>query len=256
MIYNRYSNYIDRVVLKEKPEQWTFKSNPEFTYMLEHVSVHQGLEYYKLLTNKSIFKYNIKYFSEISEQNDKYGNPAKYAFEGFTNCSPTNLRYIFHCILLFEYVVEKGLNDICFTEIGGGYGGECFFVHKIAMLFNVRIKEYIIFDLQNPSILQKKYLELHKIPNIRTTTLEKFKDNIEGNRFLMSNYAFSEIPKDLQEEYITRIIEPYVTHGFICWNSIEFYEFKSRSKYKIEEEYPLTGTYNKYIWFSPISNEI
>ena len=47
-IYDRYVNHIKTFILDE-PSKWTFKSNPEYTYMLEHVNVNFGMQYLDLI---------------------------------------------------------------------------------------------------------------------------------------------------------------------------------------------------------------
>ena len=46
------------------------------------------------------------------------------------------------------------LNNIDIIEIGG-YGGLCLFIHNIAPLYEININSYTIFDLLEPSLLQK-----------------------------------------------------------------------------------------------------
>ena len=40
---------------------------------------------------------------------------------------------------------------------------------------------------------------------------------------------------------------PKVQHGFMAWNMIPIYDFGF--KYTIEDEYPKTGDFNKYVYF-------
>ena len=64
--------------------------------------------------------------------------------------------------------------------------------------------------------------------------------------FLISNYCFSEIPGNLQKEYIAKLF-PKVSHGFMAWNHIPVYNFGFDIKEEVE--FPKTGSYNKYIYF-------
>ena len=59
---------------------------------------------------------------------------------------------------------------------------------------------------------------------------------------LISSYAFSEIPKNLQDQYIKEIFNPYIDYSFIVWNNIPVYNL-NEDKYIINEEleYPQTS---------------
>jgi hypothetical protein len=148
---------------------------------------------------------------------------------------------------------ECNLNNIDVIEIGGGYGGLCFFLYKLSHLFNIHINSYSIFDLQEPLLLQKKYLENINVNGVHFTTMDDL-ENIKKNSFLISNYAYSEISLDLQKKYTEKLLNPYVSHGFLTWNFIEPYHFIENKMIKTEKEYPSTGD-NFYIWFTPLKNE-
>jgi len=143
------------------------------------------------------------------------------------------------------------LSDIDIIEIGGGYGGLCFYMHNLANLFNITITSFSIFDLQSPLQLQQKYLENINIDNVNYVSIDDIK-NIKENSFLISNYAFSEISLELQQEYTKQILNPYTSHGFVTWNMRSFYKFIDDKNISMEQEYPLTGGGNLYITFKPL----
>ena len=148
---------------------------------------------------------------------------------------------------------ECMLNNIDIIEIGGGYGGLCFYIYKLAHLFNIKINTYSIFDLQIVLALQKKYLENLNIINVNYVELDNIQ-NIYKNSFLISNYAFSEISLDLQKKYTNNVLNPYISYGFLTWNFIDTYNFIDNKNMTIETEIPLTGSKkNKYIYFKPIT---
>ena len=159
-MYNQYTNYI-KSFIEHDIQKWDFKSNSNYTPILEHVSSEQGIKYlYEIQTRfNSFYNDNKDYLIELSHLNDYYGKTNKSTITNFTNCSPTNLRYILHSLLILTYMNECMLNNIDIVEIGGGYGGLCFFIEKLSKLFNININSYTIFDLPEPLLLQKKYLE-------------------------------------------------------------------------------------------------
>ena len=263
-IYKKYTDYI-HTFIDSDIEEWYFKSNPNYVYMLEHVSGQQGSDYSnEIQTRFNLFyNQNKNYLIELCNINDLYGKTNKITYTNFTTCSPTNLRYILHSLLILSYINECKLNNIDnmdnidIIEIGGGYGGLCFYVNKLAKLFNITINTYTIFDLQEPLLLQKKYLE--KL-NVNTMTTINYYDvnninhiqNLKLNSFLISTYAFSEIPLELQKEYTNKVLNVYVSHGFIAWNNIDVYNFIENKNITSEREFPLTGNKNYYVKFRPL----
>ena len=78
--------------------------------------------------------------------------------------------------------------------------------------------------------------------------------NLKNNSFLISTYAFSEIPMSIQNEYSKNIINQYTNFGFIAWNSITVYKFVENSIIEKEKEYPRTGgKNNNYVRYYPIN---
>jgi hypothetical protein len=85
---------------------------------------------------------------------------------------------------------------------------------------------------------------------VKYYNLENYdKEQLHENSFLVSNYAFSEIPIEIQNNYTKNILNPYISHGFLTWNHIDVYNFISDKNVKIEQEFPLTGNGNKYVYF-------
>ena len=84
--------------------------------------------------------------------------------------------------------------------------------------------------------------------DIKERISQKFVETLKEDSFLISNYAFSEIPMSIQNMYSKYVLNPFVSHGFLTWNFIDIYNFIENKYFKIEEEYPLTGYKNKYIY--------
>lgn len=251
--YTDYTNFIESFIQNDV-NSWNFKSNPIYCNILEHVDKEYGDRYlFEIKTKFQPFYNNYKnYFTEICHINDLYGKTRRYEFDDFTYCSPSNLRYIMHSLLVLTYMTECKLNNIDIIEIGGGYGGLCFFMHKLSPIFNININSYSIFDLTSAMRLQKKYLEKLNINGINYIELSEVK-NLNKNSFLISNYAFSEISLDLQKEYTDKVLNPYVSHGFLCWNVELFYKFIENKHIEKELEYPFVRSYCNYVRFKPLN---
>jgi len=259
-IYKRYIDFIKDTQLKLQPKDWNFKKCSGYTYMLEHVNFNQGKQYLNVIKNKfnAFYKNNSEFLKNLCNLNDKYGKTNKYQFEDFIACSPTNLRYILHSLLILEDMKKYKLNNIDIIEIGGGYGGLCFFIHNLAPLYEININSYTIFDLLEASLLQEKYLNALNIKKTYFYQLDNFQldnfHNLKNNSFLISTYAFSEIPMSIQKEYSEKIINQRTNYGFIAWNNIPVYNFVENSIIEKEREYPLTGPQNYYVRYYPTPN--
>lgn len=255
-LYKRYTDFIKNTQLKLKPDEWNFKNCDDYTYMLEHVDYKQGNEYLKVIKDKFniFYKKNLDLLRILCNLNDKYGKTQKFNYPNFMDCSPSNLRYILLSLLILQDIKEHKLNSIDIIEIGGGYGGLCFFINNLAPLFEINIKSYTIFDLLEASLLQEKYLSELNIKDTNFYQLDNFPD-LKDNSFLISTYAFSEISMDIQKEYTEKIINKKCKFGFVAWNNIPVYDFVENSIIDKEGEYPQTapeGT-NYYVRYYPKS---
>ena len=75
-----------------------------------------------------------------------------------------------------------------------------------------------MFDLLDVNKLIEKYLEHHLTNSYyRTSTINQF-DNQTAFDFIISNYAFSELPKKLQIKYMERFIK-FSKAGYLTMNS-------------------------------------
>jgi len=253
-IYEKYTNYIKEIIKNDK-KKWDFKSNELYNHILEHIPKIIGYQYFSEI-KKNFYNFyinNKNFLIKLCNKNDMYGKPLKIEFNNFTKCSSTNLRYILHSLLILTFMKKNNLKYIDIIEIGGGYGGLSFYLHNISRLFNIKIKSYCIFDLPNVSLLQKSYLKaLNASNNMNFYQIDNYKD-LKPNSFLISNYAFSEISMVLQKEYTLKILNPYVSYGFLIWNIIPIYDFIDNKIISHELEYPDTSRNktNYYVTFVP-----
>ena len=243
-IYASYYDYVNKIT--RESDLSSFKSNEIYRGMLEHVSFEQGVEYLKHIRNTTLI--TDEAIIHFCKENDRIGSSIKYDY-GFINTSPSNLRYIFHSHLILNHISSLKLENLNIVEVGGGYGGLCLAISQLGKYYDVKFNNYSIIDLPVIGKLQSKYLELHTL-NFTVNTYSAFNYGEEitsnSNTFLVSNYCFSEIASEHQSKYI-KILFPKIQHGFIAWNHIPLYNFGF--KYDVEDEYPLTGQFNKYVYF-------
>lgn len=134
------------------------------------------------------------------------------------------------------------LSGMSISEIGPGYGGQA-----IHILLSDVIAEYIFYDLDEPSQLALKYIskvpfELSIHPKIGDFTL------VNKPNLVISNYAFSELTREIQEIYFQNIIRG-TAKGYFIYNhirenpedSMSAFEFAARIPGAcIYQEVPLT----------------
>jgi hypothetical protein len=240
--YSKYANYVETIC--QSGDLSSFKSHPNYTYMLEHVSKTQGDEYLQYIkTSTNINDDEIKNFCKI---NDSIGSPLKSDFE-IVIASPSSLRYIFHSHLILKHLSSLNLPSIDIVEVGGGYGGLCLAINHFSEKYGLKINSYTIVDLPSISKLQNLYLNSVSTLKVDTVDATTFGEGIsKQNMFLVSNYCFSEISREFQKKYIDTLF-PKISHGFMAWNNIPTYYFGF--EFKEEVEYPKTGNFNRYVYF-------
>lgn len=250
-----YDNYLSvvRRNLDLSIRDLDFKSIVEYQQILEHVSADQGYKYIKQIIEEfgDIYTNNLEYIVSICRENDSVGKPGKSFFiDPIDNMlgmfSPTNFRYLYHALLILSRLKTLNYERNNIVEIGGGYGGLCLFIYRLCKFFDITIDSYSIFDIKDVCTLQKRYLEHFRIPVNTCDLYDNF--SIENNSFLISNYAFSEIPGNIQQDYITRVIDPFISHGFLVWNFIPLYNFTNKEIFS-EQERPLTFSGNLFVSF-------
>lgn len=245
-MYAEYNSYVQNCLRTKNLN--TFKREKSYTYMLEHVSHSQGEKYLECIFKNTNIK--IPDIIEFSNINDSVGNPNKSTYNNI-ECSPSNLRYIYHAHLILSHFKKVGSDlPISIVEIGGGYGGLYLAISYFNKYYNVPITGYSIVDLPDIGRFQELYLS-----NFNQNIPIKFYSSMNygaelkntPNLFLISNYCFSEIGNNNQKMYIDTLFAN-IRHGFIAWNFIPVYNFGF--KMEIEDEVPMTGThFNKYVRF-------
>lgn len=221
-----------------------FKTLPQYKDILEHTSPQMGIEYLSIIErdNPNLLDYgNIEKFKE----NDTYGGSDKWLYSDIL-ISPSTLRYI--KVLSDLIKIFGNLDGFRIAEIGGGYGGQCKIINDY---FN--IKNYHIVDLPEVNLLSEKYLKKLNINNVRFSSSENLIP--EDYDLIISNYAYTELDRELQDIYKLNIIDNskngYLTCNFISNLFIDNSDFYSREelinlkeKVEIFKEEPLSHSDN------------
>ncbi|MAG77244.1 MAG: hypothetical protein CL811_10860 [Colwelliaceae bacterium] len=187
----------------------TFKSNPYYRPILEHVTEKEGQEYLNIIfaQNPKILK-NAKLFKE----NDRIGSPELVGYKkpfSLGNISPTTIRYM--KVLSDLDLLFKDLGNKNIVEIGGGYGGLALVLSK-----KYNFKSYVNIDLKEASMLFLKYCDENNVVGVSSKTPEQIFD-FDKIDLVISNYAFSECNSETQDLYIENILSKskrgYITHN-------------------------------------------
>ena len=228
----------------------SFKRNPEYNAILEHVSEDQGRLY-----RQHIDTYFPDYLCKLDQfkENDKHGSPVVYEYEGIGRISPTTLRYI--KVLSDLRQLFGTLDTFNIIEIGVGYGGQC---KVISDFFN--INKYYLVDLNEALNLADKYLKKLNVKNVRIVRPLEITTLDQGFDLIISNYAFTELSRDIQELYLNKILlrsaHGYITCNFVSKefgiDSFSGTELQQRLGFfniKRLEEFPLTHKDNAiFFW--------
>ncbi len=206
----------------------TFRLSPIIRRIYEHVSKENGWRLIDIIDSNA----DVKFSSENWERfikNDQFGDPEKFEYiinnsGGGVNIAPTTLRYV--KVLQDILCLYEKENIKTIAEIGIGYGGQC----RIVMDY-LKNREYSLIDLPEVLGLAKVYLSKFVIPG------EIY--YVDGTRdmprkeydLVISNYAFSELNRDVQNFYLGRVIDTSKA-GYITWNSLSF---KKLGGYSVKE---------------------
>lgn len=157
--------------------------------------------------------------------------------------SGNTCRYIYHALVIIKYIQSKFPDRmIDIVEIGGGYGGLCYWIKTLYK----NIGEYSIVDLNLPLELQKRCLatlntEFNPI-SVSSGVVKK-----ENPLFCISCYAYPLFNQKYQTHYKEHIISK-CDAGFMVWNNWSgIYNFTELNM-KVEPERPCYNE-NKFIYF-------
>ena len=220
---NKYNNFLNEI--KEYLDNDERKFNTGNIRSLKNflivVSGYQA-EYEKTITSKLYEKFknfmdnNLDLLKEIAHENDTFGNPLKFnTILGMIEVN--NLKYIMQSLYILNHLKLLNKKNVNFYEIGGGYGGLSFWIYKLAHLFNIEIDNYTLFDLKEAASLQNYYFNNFKINSKSFSEIMDINNENNNYNYLISNYAFSEIPAIYKTRYIEKLF-PIINNGFITWN--------------------------------------
>ena len=224
-----------------------FKTNKAYRSILEHVSEDQGAAYLEILRTRNDGMLEMGLSTVL--KSDYIGNPIKYNYTGVSiPLSPTTLRYL---KVTSDLKTLFGIKLGNVAEIGGGYGGQTLVNDQLLSVDQVKI-----FDLTIVNKLIDRYLNSHLMNGAFKTTFINNEKPCDYD-LVISNYAFSELPTDVQKVYIRKVLSKSL-RGYLTMNSglgcprsrgkLSLSELRDElPNFEVFEESPLTSDYNYII---------
>jgi len=220
-------------LLQEKDYLKNFRSKPIILKFMDNVHPKIGEKNLEFIQ---------KYYPDLIDKmakfqkNDSVGNPNTYPYSVGDFC-PATLRYIKIAGDIDERFSH--LEKAKIVEIGGGYGGQCRIIKEL-----FPNADYTIVDLKEVLLLAKSYLDAFNL-DVTFTPVEDIKTE-EKYDLVISNFAFSECTKEVQDEYLNTLIKNS-EHGYmIMYNPFEYkLEYDEYSKVNPMRKKQILGSFNK-----------
>ena len=182
-----------------------YKSCSDYREILEHVDFPLGLNYLRLLQNIEVSD-SLKLIARSDG-----GSPAKFHYPNLGRISPTHLRYA-KVTQDLKYLFGN-LDNFTINEIGVGFGGQALHILNI-----YAVKKYNLLDLEWPAKLALKNLLKFNRELADTVKVAELDREIASD-LLVSNYAFSELSRGVQDLYFRNIVSK-AARGYIIYNFI------------------------------------
>lgn len=218
-----------------------FRRNDVYRKILEHVTYEQGLAY---LGEIKKHNFDLSKNVEFLKKNDEWGNPELFEYPEIGKISSSTLRYT----KVFTDLVSlfKNIDGLKICEIGVGYGGQCRIINSVSCP-----SHYTLVDIKPALMLTQCYLDNYILNSVLTyKTMNEL--DIQHYDLVISNYAFTELPRSIQDVYLKKVILNS-KKGYITYNDISPSYFESYKKEelidvipnsRIIEEKPLTHKNN------------
>lgn len=202
-----YTSFVASVIGSKKRLK-TFRKNYRYRLILEHVDFILGYEYLSRLTTGTLDFYR--------ENNplvnlSKVGSPRVFYYPKLGWVSPTIIRYLYVNQRIQDLFGEKSIKRV--AEIGIGFGGQFAITSK-----SLDVEDFSMYDLPVVLHLAQKTLESAEL--LSSIFTKKSINPVESENYdlVISNYAFSELPKEIQSDYIFKVLGNSRC-GYITMNS-------------------------------------
>ena len=208
-IGNSAARYADVVAaaIRSRAKFAAFRSHRCYRAIVENVTPADGRRLYEAVANGPL-----AYLLADSEWADTIGGPRSIEVNGL-RLSPTTLRYLATLNTMIGALPSlPDAKTVC--EIGVGYGG----LARLVISHSRAIETYRLVDLPDVLSLSRQYLEHF---NLRAQIEYRSRSELgtsDRYDFAISNWAFSEFSRDLQAEYLAKILTR-ARAGYLIMNS-------------------------------------
>lgn len=223
-----------------------FRHNRVYREIVEDVGYDIGESCWNIIRTKKVSE---RVLNECWK-NDLVGGAETYYYDGLKRpVAPATMRYV-KIMLEIRELFGKVENVV---EIGVGYGGQS----RLICRFNP-VHSYSLVDIPQALGVSRKYLshffaekKMARYSFVDGTSL----NGIMDSDLVISNYAFSELCREVQDVYLNNIIK-YAKKGYITWNELSHTRLDGYSLEeicekipgsRIMEEVPLSAEGNKVI---------
>lgn len=185
-----------------------FRSSRVLIEALDHVSIEQGNSYISEILRSGSWR---EEFTKVLLQLDKVGKPRKFKFKPYVTCSPTLLRYL----KVYKDLENSFglLSNLKIAEIGVGFGGQVSLISLLSKPIS-----YTLYDIPPVLELAQKFMtEIGASGNF--TYLDGRNPEPFDPDLVISNYAFSELSLEVQDQYLEHLILKS-PRGYITWNNL------------------------------------
>ncbi len=191
-----------------------FRRNEIYNQILEHVSKEDGDKYLNIINQRGGF--DAEEWNNFAD-NDLYGKPERAVFSingKNRKLSPTTVRYAKVLQDIMGLFDVKNISSV--AEIGVGYGGE-----GRILTSHLGIEKYFLFDLPEVLELAGKYLGKYETIKDKFVFVDgtNIRENDQTYDLAISNYAFSELIRAVQDVYLNQVIKK-AKRGYITWNAM------------------------------------
>jgi hypothetical protein len=202
-----------------------FRRNPVYGTILENVDPPTGAAYLAEIVKDP----EILGAIELFKANDAWGGPVLHAYPGIGEISPNTLRYVRVLAELKALFGDLGGMDIC--EIGVGYGGQCRIINAL-----YEPATYWLVDVQPALALTQRYLGHYITPAVLSfLTMNEL--HAADHDLAISNYAFTELPREVQDTYLRKVILRS-RRGYMIYNQLTPPEYRSYRAAELVEMIP------------------
>jgi hypothetical protein len=202
-----YTDFVSAAVHDDKKLD-KFRRAYSYRMILEHVDFKLGYEYLRRLTPTTI----AFYLNDSSQKKlSKVGSPRVYYYSQLGWISPTIIRYLYVNQRVLDLFNRETIQKV--GEIGIGFGGQFAITSK-----SLRLTEYSLYDL--PVVLALAERTLNEAKLLDGSFKSQAINPVLQNSFdlVISNYAFSELPAEVQRDYVSKIFKNSPC-GYMTMNS-------------------------------------